>query len=219
MALFTPIAKPTPRTNSRVPLLTPLYNKLDGRIFVSQAVRDFTLAQFAGDYRVIPNGIDVERFSSPAIKPIERFDDGRPNILYVGRLDKRKGFDHLLRAFPLIKQQFPDARLLVVGAFDDQEKKPFVNFARKHHLKSVHFIGYVSRAELPRYYRTATLSCAPSTGFESFGIVLLEAMAAGVPIVASDIMGYRQVLTDNHEGTLVPPCDREAIARALQLCS
>jgi phosphatidyl-myo-inositol alpha-mannosyltransferase len=196
------------------PLLTPLYNKLNGRIFVSEAVRDFTLAQFAGDYRVIPNGIDIQRFASPNIKPIERFDDGRPNILYVGRLDKRKGFEYLLRAFPHIKEKFPDARLLVVGAFDDQEKERFVRYARKYRLKSVHFVGFVSRQELPRYYRTATLFCAPSTGFESFGIVLLEAMAAGVPIVASDITGYRQVLTHQREGTLVPPYEPEAIARA-----
>ena len=197
------------------PLLTPLYNKLDGRIFVSQAVRDFTLATFAGDFRVIPNGIDAQRFASPRVEPIKRFDDGRPNILYVGRLDKRKGFEYLLRAFPIIKQQIPNARLIVVGAFDAQEKEPFVRFARQHHLTSVHFVGYVSREELPRYYRTATLFCAPSTGFESFGIVLLEAMAAGVPIVASDITGYRQVLTHEHEGMLVPPYEPEAIARAV----
>ncbi|TAH51884.1 MAG: glycosyltransferase family 1 protein [Chloroflexota bacterium] len=201
------------------PLLTPLYNKLDGRIFVSQAVRDFTLAQFTGDYRVIPNGIDVLRFASADVEPIERFNDDRPNILYVGRLDKRKGFEHLMRAFPYIKNHFPDARLIVVGAFDDEEKKPFLRYARQQHLSSVHFVGFVSREELPRYYRTATLFCAPSTGFESFGIVLLEAMAAGVPIVASDITGYRQVLTENQEGKLVPPCDPEAIARAcVELC-
>lgn len=196
------------------PLLTPLYNKLDGRIFVSQAVRDFTLAQFEGDYRVIPNGIDIERFAPQNTRPIERFNDGRPNILYVGRLDKRKGFEHLMHAFGRISSEVPDARLIVVGAFDDQDKKPFLLLARRHRIKSVHFVGYVSREQLPRYYRTATLFCAPSTGFESFGIVLLEAMAAGLPIVASDITGYRQVLTDGHEGMLVPPYDSDAIASA-----
>jgi len=196
------------------PILTPLYNKLDGRIFVSHAVRDFTLATFEGDYRVIPNGIDVPRFASPQVKPIERFNDGRPNLLYVGRLDKRKGFEYLLRAFPQVKQKYPDARLIIVGAFEANEKESFVRWARQQRLKSVHFVGFVSRQELPRYYRTATLFCAPSTGFESFGIVLLEAMAAGVPIVASNITGYRQVMKDNHEGKLVPPYDPEAIARA-----
>jgi phosphatidylinositol alpha-mannosyltransferase len=196
------------------PLLRPVYNKLDGRIFVSQAVRDFTLPQFPGDYRIIPNGIDFHRFANPDIRPIERFDDGRPNILFVGRLDKRKGFRHLIRAFPFIKQAVPDARLIVVGAYDDDDKAPFIRYARAHRLRGVHFVGYVSREMLPRYYRTAHLFCAPSTGFESFGIVLLEAMAAGLPIVASDIVGYRLVLTHQKEGLLVPPEDSEAIAMA-----
>ncbi|MBI4673466.1 MAG: glycosyltransferase family 4 protein [Chloroflexi bacterium] len=196
------------------PLLRPVYNKLDGRIFVSQAVRDFTVAQFPGDYRIIPNGIDFHRFADPNLRPIERFDDGRPNILFVGRLDKRKGFRHLIRAFPYIKREIPDARLIVVGAFDDKDKAPFIRYARTHRLRGIHFVGYVSRELLPRYYRTAHLFCAPSTGFESFGIVLLEAMAAGLPIVASDIAGYRLVLTDNKEGRLVPREDPVSMARA-----
>lgn len=196
------------------PLLRPVYNKLNGRIFVSQAVRDFTLAQFPGDYRIIPNGIDYQRFAAPDIAPIARFDDGRPNLLYVGRLDKRKGFRHLIRAFPYIKESHPDARLIVVGAFDDADKAPFIRYARAQRLRGIHFVGYVSREELPRYYRTARLFCAPSTGFESFGIVLLEAMAAGLPIVASDIAGYRLVLTDGQEGRLVAPEDPEALGRA-----
>jgi phosphatidylinositol alpha-mannosyltransferase len=196
------------------PLLQPVYNKLDGRIFVSQAVRDFTLPQFPGDFRIIPNGIDFKRFASPSLPPIERFADGRPNLLFVGRLDKRKGFRHLIRAFPYIKADIPDARLLVVGAFDDQDKEPFIRYARAQGLRGIHFIGYVSREELPRYYRTAHLFCAPSTGFESFGIVLLEAMAAGVPIVATDIAGYRLVLTNGKQGRLVPPSEPQAFARA-----
>jgi phosphatidylinositol alpha-mannosyltransferase len=196
------------------PLLKPVYNKLNGRIFVSQAVRDFTLAQFPGDYRIIPNGIDYARFSDPDIEPIERFNDGRPNILFVGRLDKRKGFRHLMRAFPYIKKEVPDARLIVVGAFDDKEKAPFIRYARSNGLRGIHFVGYVSRDELPRFYRTANLFCAPSTGFESFGIVLLEAMAAGLPIVASDIAGYRLVLTQGREGQLVPAAEPTLLARA-----
>lgn len=197
------------------PLLRPVYNKLDGRIFVSQAVRDFTLPQFPGGFRIIPNGIDFQRFADPDIRPIERFNDGRPNVLFVGRLDKRKGFRHLIRAFPYIKSEIPDARLIVVGAYDDQDKAPFIRYARTQRLRGVHFVGYVSREMLPRYYRTAHLFCAPSTGFESFGIVLLEAMAAGLPIVASDIAGYRLVLTQAQQGLLVPPEEPEALGRAV----
>ena len=195
-------------------LLQRAFSRLDGRIFVSDAVRDYVTHYFPGDYILIPNGIYCARFSDStrSVQPIERFNDGRPNILYVGRMDKRKGFRYLLRAFPRIKQVIPEARLIVVGAFSDKEKAPFVRYARAHHLRSVHFVGYASREELPRYYRTATIFCAPSTGFESFGVILLEAMAAGVPIVASDITGYRSVVTDNVEGLLVQPEDDQALA-------
>ncbi len=196
------------------PLARRVFGRLDGRIFVSEAVRDYVTQYFEGDYRVIPNGIDYMRFADPGIEPIKRFADGRPNLLFVGRMEKRKGFRTLIRAYPYIKQFVPDARLIVVGAFTDEEKAPFVRYARAHRLRGIHFVGWVSREELPRYYRSATVFCAPSTGFESFGIVLLEAMAAGLPIIASDIAGYRTVLTDRKEGLLVPPGDHNAFAHA-----
>ena len=197
------------------PLLQRVFNRLDGRIFVSEVVREYITQYFPGDYTIIPNGIDCARFASPDIEPIEKFDDGRPNILFVGRLEKRKGFRHLIRAYPHIKEEVPDARLIVVGAFSDEEKAPFLRYARAHKVRGVHFVGYISPEELPRYYRTATVFCAPSTGFESFGIILLEAMAAGLPIVASDIAGYRTVLQNGVEGILVPPMDDHAIARSI----
>ncbi|MBM3127079.1 MAG: glycosyltransferase family 4 protein [Chloroflexi bacterium] len=195
-------------------LLKRVFKRLDGRIFVSDAVREYVTQYFPGEHILIPNGIDCARFCDPHIQPIEKFDDGRPNILYVGRMDKRKGFRYLLRAFPHIKRAIPDARLIVVGAFNDKDKAPLVRYARAWKLRSVHFVGRVSREELPRYYRTATIFCAPSTGFESFGIILLEAMAAGVPVIASNITGYRSVVTDQAEGLLVPPQDENALARA-----
>ncbi len=197
------------------PLVKRIFGRLDGRIFVSDAVREYINHYFPGDYIIIPNGIDFARFAATDIQPIERFYDGRPNILFVGRMDKRKGFRHLIRAYPYIKQVVPDARLIVVGAFGDKEKGPFIRYARTHHLHGIHFVGYVSPQDLPRYYRTATVFCAPNTGFESFGIVLLEAMAAGLPIVASDITGFRTVVEDCAEGFLIPPEDSRALAGAL----
>ncbi len=196
-------------------LVRRVLNRLDGRIYVSEAVSEYISQYFPGRHVVIPNGIDCARFAAPDIRPIEKFDDGRPNILFVGRLDKRKGFRHLLRAYPTIKQAFPNARLIVVGAFGDKEKKPYLRYARSHGLRGVHFVGYVSPEDLPRYYRTATVFCAPNTGFESFGIVLLEAMAARVPIVASDIAGFRAVLEHGRQGLLVPPKDERAIAQSI----
>jgi phosphatidylinositol alpha-mannosyltransferase len=197
------------------PVAQRVFGRLDGRIFVSEAVREYITQYFPGDYRIIPNGIDFARFNSADTQPIPKFSDGRPNILFVGRIEPRKGFHHLIRAYPYIKEAVPEVRLVVVGAFNDDEKASFVRYARANHLSGIHFVGWVSRDELPRYYRSATVYCAPSTGFESFGIVLLEAMASGLPIVASDIAGYREVLHDGVQGRLVPPEDAVAIAEAI----
>jgi phosphatidylinositol alpha-mannosyltransferase len=197
------------------PIFERFFSRLDGRIAVSEVVQGYLMPDFPGDYRIIPNGIDLERFSAPALQPIEQFDDGKLNILFVGRLEKRKGFRYLLRAFAQIKKAFPETRLMVVGAYDKEDKAPFVLYTRQHRLRDVRFIGLVSEDDLPRYYRTCHVFCAPSTGFESFGLILLEAMAAGRPIVASDIDGYRGVLEDGQEGLLVQPEDERCLADAL----
>ncbi len=197
------------------PILAHFINRLDGRIAVSEATRDYTAGYFPGEYRVIPNGVDVERFSHPALRPLERFDDGRPNVLFLGRLERRKGFTHLLRAFARVKAELPQARLIVVGAYGRKEEEFFARYAGRQGMAGVEFVGYVAEDELPRYYRSAHVFCAPSTGCEGFGLVLLEAMAAGRPIVASDIAGYRSVVRHGREGLLVPPGDVAAIAEAL----
>lgn len=197
------------------PIVKSIVDKLDGRICVSEVVREYITQYFPGKYAIIPNGIDCSRFASADIQPIEQYNDGRPNVLFVGRLEKRKGFRHLIRSFRYIKESIPNARLLVVGAFNDKDKAPFIRYARAAKLRSVHFVGYVPPEELPRYYRTATVFCAPSTGFESFGIILLEAMAAGLPIVASDIPGYNTVVQKGVDGLLVPPSDEPSLANAV----
>jgi phosphatidyl-myo-inositol alpha-mannosyltransferase len=196
-------------------ILRRLMQRLDARTVVSRAVLPYITRYFPGEYHLIPNGIEVEKFGGADVRPIEKFMDGKLNILFVGRLEKRKGFPHLLKAFPSIKAQVPQARLLVVGAYDKDDKEKFVRYARQHGIRDVKFIGYAPPDELPRYYRTAHVFCAPSTGFESFGLVLLEAMAAGVPIVASDIPGYRNVVAQGREGLLVTPKDERAIADAV----
>ncbi|MFN2115806.1 MAG: glycosyltransferase family 4 protein [Anaerolineae bacterium] len=197
------------------PFLDPFFGRLDGRIAVSPAARELIASYFPGRYTIIPNGIEFERFAGDHVRPFEQYDDGRLNILFVGRLEERKGFEYLIRAFKQIRIAVPSVRMLVVGAYDKDDKADYVRYARKHGLHEIRFVGYVSAADIPRYYRTADVFCAPSTGFESFGIVLLEAMAAGTPIVASDIMGYRDVMTHEREGLLVTPADADDIAAAL----
>jgi phosphatidyl-myo-inositol alpha-mannosyltransferase len=196
------------------PILQPFYHKLHGHIAVSNAARDFVGVYFPGDYRVIPNGIDYARFNRRQA-PIAELDDGRPTVLFVGRLEKRKGLRFLLRAWPLVLERCPQARLVVIGR--GRPLEGYRRFAARQGWSesSVRFAGYVPAEDLPRYYQSSAVFCAPNTGQESFGIVLLEAMAAGVPIVASSIPGYRDVLTDGREGLLVEPKDPQSIAAAI----
>jgi len=196
------------------PIFRRFFKRLDGHIVVSEAALHYHSRYFPADYVVIPNGVDIDRFN-PHVRPVEQFMDGRPNILFVGRLEKRKGLVHLLDAFVGVKRDIPEARLIVVGAYDDLEKIPFVLQTGYLGLNDVHFVGRVTDDELAQYYGTADVFCAPSTGMESFGIVLLEAMASGVPTVASDIDGYRDVMDDGVQGVLVEPERPEALAAAL----
>lgn len=183
------------------PAMMPLFRRIDGPIAVSEAARETIARYFPGEYRIIPNGVDTERFS-PRVDPIPEYDDGRPNILFVGRFDPRKGLKYLLMAMPSIAEAVPDVRLLVVGkGFLESYYRKFLDPGV---TDSVEFVGYVEPELLPRYYRTGDVFCSPATGAESFGIILLEAMASGTPLVASNIDGYRQVVDHMEDGFLVP---------------
>jgi phosphatidylinositol alpha-mannosyltransferase len=133
----------------------------------------------------------------------------------VGRLEKRKGFGYLLRAFPAIKRAVPEARLIVVGHYDEEQAKPYKLYAQQQGLQDVEFVGPVSTDDLPRYHKSAQVFCAPSTGFEALGIVLLEAMAAGTPVVTTNIEGYRTVVTDGSDALVVPPRNSAALSQAI----
>jgi len=189
--------------------------RLDGRIVVSEAAKGYIARYFPGDYRVISNGVDLARFGDQSLAPVPEFADGRPNVLFVGRLEKRKGFVHLLRAFVGVQAKMPQARLIVAGAFGEKQMEPFARQVEADGLREVHFISWPSKEMLARFYRTADVVCAPSTGFESFGLILVEAMAAGRPVVTSDIPGYREVVRHEVEGLLVSPGDEEGLAAAL----
>ncbi len=189
------------------------FRKLHGRIAVSQPAMECANKHFHGDYTIIPNGFDLGHFS-PEVAPIDEFCDGKMNILFVGRLEKRKGLDYLLTAYQQVKREIPDSRLIVVGPGTRLRHK-YEKRITKNGLKDIVFTGLVSYEALPRYYKTADIVCSPATGRESFGIVLLEAMAVGKPIVASDIEGYASVVTHGVDGLLVPPKDGKVLAQAL----
>lgn len=161
---------------------------------------------------IIPNGIDVNRFS-PDVQPIPIRRGQEFLILFVGRMDPRKGAKYLFAAIPHLEASLSDYRVVVVGS--GWMKKYYNAHIPVHLLRRVLFAGFASPEELPSYYRAADVYCSPATGNESFGIVLLEAMASGIPIVASDIDGYRHVITTGVEGFLVPPRYPRALAAAL----
>lgn len=185
--------------------------KLDARIAVSSAARHFVSSYFPGDYRIIPNGVDVDFYSTA--RPFPEYRDGKANILFVGRAERRKGAMYLLRAYAALKRSHSDVRLILASS--GPQLGEMRRFVRDERLADVLFAGRVSDVDKARFLRTADIFCAPSTGQESFGIVLLEAMAAGRAVVASDIHGYKRVVQRNVTGLLVDPKDPDALCAAL----
>jgi phosphatidylinositol alpha-mannosyltransferase len=192
-----------------------LVDKLDGRIAVSGAARHFISRYFPGDYTIIPNGVDLDRFADA--EPFEELRDGTINILFVGRFEERKGLIHLLKAYHRLRKRHVDARLLVIGS--GPKAREYRRYVGLRGVRDVEFLGRVSDDDKARYFASADIFCSPATGQESFGVVLLEAMAAGVPIVASDIHGYKNVLQRGVQGLLVEPRNHRALAAALYTLS
>jgi phosphatidylinositol alpha-mannosyltransferase len=191
--------------------LTPYAARLHGRIAVSAAARHFADRFFPGDFKVIPNGVNVGRYQRAV--PIARWQDGTLNILFVGRLEDRKGLPHLLKAFRLVRKSGFECRLLVVGS--GPQEREARRYVLTRGLQNVEFLGRVSDAEKAQLFKTADVFVSPATGRESFGIVLLEAMAAGTPIVCSDIHGYKGVVQRGRQAILVPPRDAKALAAGI----
>ncbi len=194
------------------PIIKRWQQRLHGNIAVSPAARRYVNNTFPGDYEIIPNGIDFKHFSTD-VAPMPQYQDGKINILFVGRLEKRKGLRYLLEAYGKLKWDLPNIRLIVVGPGNPDKESYRVMSSQN--LQDVEFVGLVSYDDLPRYYASADIFCSPATGAESFGIVLLEAMSAGKPVVASDIEGFRGVMTHGEQGLLVPKKDSNALAEAL----
>jgi len=185
--------------------------RLHGRIAVSAAARHFIDRFFPGDYKVIPNGVDVPYFARAV--PLARWQDGTSNVLFVGRHEPRKGLLDLLKAHRILRRTGHENRLLVVGS--GPQEREARRYVATRGLQAVEFLGRVSDAEKAQLLRTADVFASPATGGESFGIVLLEAMAAGAPIVASDIHGYKGVVRRGREGLLVPPHEPKELATAI----
>ncbi len=184
-----------------------LFNRLSARIAVSQAAAWTGRRWFGGDYTIIPNGVDVDAPPRAPKTPGERLE-----ILFVGRPEERKGLPILLTAFGALVEHVP-SRLTVIGA----EREDVLRYlADPELIESIDIRGRVAGSELWSALHGADVLCAPSLSGESFGMVLTEAFAAGTPVIASEIAGYSDVVTDGVDGILVPPGDPQRLAEELQ---
>ncbi len=191
----------------------PVWRKVRVAIAVSRVARDVMKPYFPGDYRIVPNGVDLARFSPEGpVHPVYR-DLSGPAVLFLGRMEPRKGPHLLLAAFVRLAEQMPDVHLVMGG--DGPLRETLIQQVPPHLRHRVHFPGHVPFEDLPKLYRGATVYTSPAVGGETFGLVLLEAMASGVPVVAAGNPGYREVIRNGVNGLLVDVRDREAYARAL----
>ena len=190
--------------------LQPVLEKVIGRIAVSPAARRVVVEHLGGDAVLIPNGVDVARFEDA--KPLPDRPDV-PTVVFLGRLDEqRKGLAVLLEALPELVRLVPDVHLLVAGPGDVDDVREAVPPSLRDRVE---LLGLVSEADKPRVFASGDVYCAPNTHGESFGIVLVEAMATGTPVVASDLEAFRRVLNDGAAGVLVPVRDAGALAAGL----
>jgi phosphatidylinositol alpha-mannosyltransferase len=184
--------------------------KIRANIAVSEDARRTIVEHLGVDAVLIPNGVDVDRFA--AAEPLPALKSEAPTLVFVGRIDEpRKGLAVLLEALPAIAARVPNVRRLVAGPGDvDEVQRELPARLRRH----VHLLGLVSDADKAGLFHTADVYVAPNTGQESFGIVLLEAMASGTPVIASDIDAFRRVLDDGRAGRLFANEDPADLARA-----
>ena len=184
------------------------FNQLSARIAVSEAAAWTGRRWFGGDYTIVPNGVDLGAAPRGPRAPSEQL-----RLLFVGRAEERKGLPVLLSAFQALVEHVP-SRLTVVGADPEEISR---RVADPELMSHIDVLGKVSDRVLWRTLGEADLLCAPSLAGESFGMVLIEAMAAGTPVIASAIAGYSDVVTNGTDGILVPPADPQALAEELQL--
>jgi phosphatidyl-myo-inositol alpha-mannosyltransferase len=194
------------------PVIRPVFEALAERIAVSTIARSTIEQIFPASYHIIPNGVAVERFTSAK----RMWNTKKPTVLFLGRLEPRKGVNILLEAIPLVRHLASEAgdslpRFIIAG--DGPERDQVQQYALEEN--DVVFTGALQEEEKAGYFASADIFCAPSLGGESQGIVLLEAMAAGAAVVASDIPGYCTVINHEQNGLLVSPHNSQQLAQGI----
>jgi len=188
--------------------------KIDGVIGVAPLILNY-FKPYKGPKIVIPNGIDLEKFNTSVLK-IKRYSDNKINLLFVGRIEERKGLIYLLRAFKILNKKFSNLRLIVVG--DGPLENECKDYVKENKLKEVVFEGRVLGDKIAPYYRTADIFISPALYRESFGLVLLEAMACGAPVVAFANQGYKELLKNKSSARfLTKPRDYKGLAKKIEL--
>jgi len=179
-------------------ILQPYLDRLDAAIGVSETALRGPRRYFKAPWRVIPNGVDVSMFGGGTRRP--EFDDGRLNVLHVGRFDPRNGLDRVISAWVGVRRAGTDARLILVG---DGPLRPMYESMVPEDLRGdAHFVGFVASEERPSYYASGDVLLCPAVG-GTFGIIVVEAMAAGCAVVAADTAGFRNVMKDGVQGFMV----------------
>ncbi len=192
------------------PVMRSALEKINGRIAVSEAARTTLVEHLGGDAVLIPNGVATKRYRHA--RPLTGWPGAGGAIGFLGRMDEpRKGLSVLLKAFEILAPERENLRLLIAGPGDAEEQGQKLPPELRHRAL---FLGEVSEEDKIRVLHSVDIFCSPNTGGESFGIVTAEAMAAGVPIVASDIDAFRQVLRGGTAGELFATGDPEALAAA-----
>lgn len=185
--------------------------KISARIAVSEAARTTLVRHVGGDAVIIPNGVDTSFFIDAHPRPT--YPGNGKTLVFLGRVDEpRKGLEILLSAFPKVRKEFPNLRLLIAGPGDAEELIDEVPLADR---LAISHIGRISNVQKPDVFASGTVYVAPNTGGESFGIVLLESMASGTPVVASDLPAFVRVLENGKSGVTFKNEDPEDLAQVL----
>ena len=203
------------RTIERVitPYTKSILKYLDALTAVSPAANSYVSTLTNQEINIIPNGIDLEKYKL-SIKGSGKASD-KKTILYVGRLEKRKGLKHLLEAYALLKQKCPEFKLQIAG--DGPDRNKLLYYVEDNEISGVEFLGYIDEKTKLSLLQSADIFCSPALYGESFGIVLLEAMASGCVTVAGNNRGYEAVLNNLGQISVVNPKDTAEFARRLAL--
>ena len=185
-------------------IFKPLDKKLHGRIAVSETAKKFINTYFENIYEIIPNGINTEFFIKA--KKINKITDNKLNLIFIGRNDHRKGLNTLIKSLKKYTFDF-SIRLIILG-----------NKVNNLKINNIEIInpGFVNESTKAEYLQSSDILCAPSLKKESFGIILLEAMASNTAIIASDIQGYNEIITNNVNGLLIEPNNTNQLAQSIK---